>query len=414
MIRPFLSLKKKIFFFVILVSLFTGNTLLWGQDFKWSGSIRGFQFFELEGVLPKEAEPEVKELFSGRRDTELLILRFALENSFAQHIKLEVHPLLQLVSPALSGPSQLATDITPTYLPLEYTFTDSTQVDLTGSLDRLNFQFDFDSIRVVAGRQALTWGVTYFWPALDLFAPFSPRRVDRDFKPGIDAIRATIPWGDYSELEVVGAVLGSSLKRDGALGALARIYLGPLDVGLMGGKFHRDSVAGGFFTADIAGTGVRGELSWTQSGNPADRLIDRRTFWRAAAGVDRQLSPTVSLTVEWSFNGYGTSEASSYLDLAGSDRILRGEINALGRWYSGVSAAWQFHPLGTLSNSLLVNWQDPSALWIPTLSWSTGNNSVLLVGAQVSLGKEFLPQGVPQSEYGSAPSNVFASFQQYF
>lgn len=131
-------------------------------------------------------------------------------------------------------------------------------------------------------------------------------------------------------------------------------------------------------------------------------------------GVDRQLLPTVSLTLEFSFNGYGTSEASEYLALAGADRIVRGEINALGRGYAGMSTAWQFHPLGTLSNGLLLNWQDPSALWIPTCSWSTGNNSVFLLGAQVGLGKELLPQGVPRSEYGSTPSTIYAAFQQYF
>lgn len=410
----FSSVSTKTLAVAVLVSLFAGSTPLCGQEWKWGGSVRGYQFLELEEVVPAEAEPQLNDLFSGRRDTELWILRFTLETAFTRHIELEVHPLLQFASPGLGGSSKLATDFTPTYMPLEHAFTDSTRVDLDGSLDRLNLQFDFDSIRVVAGRQAVTWGVTYFWPALDLFAPFSPRRVDRDYKPGIDAIRATLPVGDYSELEVIGGVLGSSLKRDGALGALARIYLGPVDVGLMGGKFHRDSVVGGFFTADVSGTGVRGEVNWTQSGDPADRLRDRRIFWRAAAGLDRQVTPTLSLTLEWSFNGYGTSQASEYLALAAADRIVRGEINGLGRWYSGISAAWQFHPLGTLSNAFLVNWQDPSTLWIPTLTWSTGNNSSLLLGGQVGLGREFLPQGVPRSEYGSTPSTLFAGYQQYF
>ena len=182
----------------------------------------------------------------------------------------------------------------------------------------------------------------------------------------------------------------------------------------MGGKFHRDTVAGGFFTADAAGTGVRGEVNWTQSGDAADQSRDRRTFWRAAAGVDRQLTPLVSLTLEFSFNGYGISETSEYLLLASADRITRGEVNALGKWYSGLSGTWQLHPLGTLNNSLLLNWQDPSALWIPSFSWSTGNNSVVLLGAQVGFGKELLPEGVPQSEYGSAPSTLFLAFQQYF
>ena len=412
--HEFLSAVTRPLALITLVIMCTGATTVWGQEFNWGGSIRGYQFLELEKVLPDEGAPQVEDLFPGRRDTELWILRFTLETSFTRHLSLEVHPLLQFASPSLTGPSQLATDITSTFLPLDHDFTDSARVDLNGSLDRLNFQLDFESIRVVAGRQAVTWGVTYFWPVLDLFAPFSPRRVDRDYKPGIDAIRAIIPWGDYSELEVIGGVLGPSLKRDGTLGALARIYLGPVDVGLMGGRFHRDTVAGGFFTGDVSGIGVRGEVNWTQSGDEADRLRDRRTFWRAAVGVDRQLAPTVSFTLEVSFNGYGTSEASGYLALAGADRIVRGEVNALGRWYAGVSAAWQFHPLGTLSNGLLVNWQDPSVLWIPTWSWSTGNNSVLLLGAQVGLGKKLLPQGVPRSEYGSAPSTIFAAFQQYF
>ncbi|MEE8348571.1 MAG: hypothetical protein V3R94_03305 [Acidobacteriota bacterium] len=397
-----------------LAGLFTGETSLWGQQFNWGGSIRGYPFLEVEEVLPDEADPEVKDLFSSRRDAELLILRFNLETSFSRNIELEIHPLLQFTSPSLTDSSQLAAHVTPTYLPLEHTFTDSTQGDLTGSLDRFNLKFDYESIRVVAGRQAVTWGVTYLWPALDLFGPFSPRRVDRDYKPGIDAVRTTIPFGDYSELEILAGVLGPSLKRDGTLGALTRIYLGPLDVGLMAGRFHRDTVAGGFLTADLSGTGLRAEVNWTQSGDPTDRLRDRRTFWRVAAGIDRQLAPSVSLTVEWSFNGYGAGEASGYLALAGADRIIRGEVNALGRWYSGISTSWQFHPLGALNNTLLVNWQDPSSLWLPTLSWSTGNNSVLLLGVQVSLGKELLPTGVPRSEYGSAPNTIFAGFQQYF
>ncbi len=410
--KPFPRTTQPLVLFTLL-SLLAGGTLH-GQKVNWGGSIRGYQFLEVEELLPDGAGPEVEDLLSGRRDAELWILRFTLGTVFTQHIELEVHPLLQFASPSLGGSSQLATAITGTYLPLEHTFTDSTRVDLTGSLDRLNLQFDFESIRVVAGRQAVTWGVTYFWPALDLFAPFSPRRIDRDYKPGIDALRATIPWGNYSEMEVIGGVLGSSLERSGALGALARVYLGPLDVGLMGGKFHRDTVAGGFFTADAAGTGVRGEVNWTQSGDAGDLVRDLRTFWRAAAGVDRQLTPTVSLTLEFSFNGYGTSEASEYFLLSNSDRIMRGEVNALGKWYSGLSGTWQLHPLGTLSNSLLLNWQDPSALWIPTFSWSTSNNSALFLGAQVGFGKELLPEGVPQSEYGSAPSTLFIAFQQYF
>jgi hypothetical protein len=259
--------------------------------------------------------------------------------------------------------------------------------------------------------------VVYFWPSLDLFAPFSPRRVDRDYKPGIDAIRATIPLGAFSEVEVIGAILGPSLSRDGTLGALTRFKLGSLDWGLMGGKFHRDTVAGSFLTADAWGTGLRGEVSWTQSGDPEDRVRDRRTFWRAAAGVDRQLTPTVSVTAEFSFNGYGANQASDYLDRSTADRVLRGEINALGRFYTGVSGVWSFHPLGTLTNTLLINLQDPSTLWVPSFHWSTSNNSDVLAGAQIGIGTGLQSSGmgpVPQSEYGLVPNTLFAAIRVYF
>ena len=95
-------------------------------------------------------------------------------------------------------------------------------------------------MRVTLGRQAIGWGVAYFWPTLDLFSPFSPERIDRDYKSGVDAVRATIALSAYSELQLVGAVLGPSPREDGAAGALLRLGLGPLDLGLMGGKFHGD------------------------------------------------------------------------------------------------------------------------------------------------------------------------------
>lgn len=376
---------------------------LQAQEFDWGGSIRGYQFFRVEPTTGS----------SLRRDSELWILRLTGEGLFGQHVSVEAHPLLQLVSPSLSGPSRLATATTPTYLPLDHSFTSSRRVDLVGSFDRLNLQIDLQSARIVAGRQAITWGVTYFWPSLDLFASFAPRRGDRDYKPGVDAVRASIPLGAFSEVEVIGAVLGSFVSRDGAAGALARIYLGPVDVGVMGGRFHQDTVAGGFFTANVQGTGLRGEVNWTQSGDAEDLVRDRRIFWRTAVGIDRQLTPTLSLTLEFSFNGYGGSQASDYLDLSTSDRVVRGEVTALGKFYTGISSAWRFHPLGVLTSSLLINWQDPSTLWVPSLSWSTGNNSEVSLGSQIGLGKG-LQAGIPQSEYGSLSNTLFAGFRVYF
>jgi hypothetical protein len=155
-------------------------------------------------------------------------------------------------------------------------------------------------------------------------------------------------------------------------------------------------------------------LTWTHSGDPQDQARDRETFWRGTLGADRQLTPAVTVMLEFGWNGYGAADPSEYLSLIGADRVLRGEVNGLGRIYAGAATTWQFHPLWMFSNTVLVNANDPSALWIPTLAWSAGNNSDVIFGAQISIGSRPAPGPVPRSEYGSIPANLFAGLKKYF
>lgn len=388
----------------ILVSLLATDAQ--AQTFNWGGSIRFYQFLRTEDLF------EIP-FFRQRRDTEFSSLRLTLDAEIHPKVEVEAQAVLDFLSPPLSGSAGLAMGRGSTFLPLERDFTESSDVDLVGRFDRLNVRFNFDGARIVVGRQAISWGVTYFWPLLDLFTPFAPQRIDRDFKEGVDAIRVTVPLGDFSELEVVGAALGSSLSDDGALAAQVRFHLGRADVGLMGGKFHRDTVAAAYFTTEVRGAAVRGEVSWTLSGDPLERLIDRRAFWRATLGVDRQIATEVTASLEVSYNGYGVGDSSQYLLLALTDRLARGEVNALGTYYTGGAVNWKIHPLWTLSQAVLVNWQDPSALWIPTLEWSASDNASVLFGGQTGFGEGpgFLSL---RSEYGAVETSLFAAVKWYF
>ncbi len=388
----------------LLLSILTAAQPLVAQTWNWGGSVRGYQFFRA-GDLP--------DLFDVRRDSEFASLRLTVETQFNPHFETEIHAVGDFLSPPTSASTSLAAGASSGYLPLEATLSRQ-DYRLAARFDRLNLSVDFDSFRIVAGRQAISWGVTYFWPALDLFSPFAPQRIDRDYKEGVDAVRLTVPLGAYSEVQVVGAALGDSITRDGAAAALARIHLGPLDVGAMGGRFHGDTVVGGFFTAGISGSALRGEVSWTQSRDPLERLLGRGRFWRASLGVDRQLHPDVGATLEVSYNGFGVGSAALYPLISQTRRVQRGEINALGTFYSGGALNWELHPLWRLSNAVLVNWQDPSLLWIPALDWSAGNNTSFLFALQTGFGGGFVdPLGVA-SEYGPVPTTLFLAFKFYY
>ena len=197
-------------------------------------------------------------------------------------------------------------------------------VRLWAEVDRLNARFEHRRFSLTVGRQPITWGVNYFWPVLDLFGPFSPAAVDRDYKPGVDALRLSVPVGDFSEIQLIAAAQGDEAtaapdsNEDWSYGALGRFHLSGTDVGVMLGNFYRDRTGGLFVTGDAGGLGLRGEVLYTDVapewiGLPGE---DQSTFWRATIGVDALLSPRVSLITEASWNGYGAKEPGDYPRIA--------------------------------------------------------------------------------------------------
>jgi hypothetical protein len=72
------------------------------------------------------------------------------------------------------------------------------------------------------------------------------------------------------------------------------------------------------------------------------------------------------------------------------------------------------HPLFTLNNSFLFNWNDSSSLLVPVLTWSAGNNIDALIGAQFAVGKGIRETQLLGSEYGIIPSSVFGTIRIYF
>jgi len=359
-----------------------------------------------------------------RQDVELALLRIKLRSYLSDALSFEAHALVELSSPgALAQATSIVSGETRRYFDLEWEFLDHRDVRGVASFDRLNVRWEHPSFRVVAGRQAITWGVNYFWPVLDLFAPFAPERVDRDYKPGVDAVRLTLPTGSFSEIEVIAAAQGDDLSRDFSVASLGRFHAGSSDFGYMVGSFHRDHVVGAFLTTDVAGTGWRVEAAYTESGMKSEYTRLPENFWRASLGADRQLRPGLIVSAEVYWNGFGADRVEDYATVAAADRVRRGEVTSLGKEYSGVSLAWQVHPLVTLTGAVLTNWGDGSSLLQPGLSWSTSDETSVLFGLILGVGPGDpgeLGRGgagdtpLLESEYGFVPLTVWGAFKFYW
>jgi hypothetical protein len=114
------------------------------------------------------------------------------------------------------------------------------------------------------------------------------------------------------------------------------------------------------------------------------------------------------------WNGFGTTRPDECPRIASADRVRRGEVNALGRYYFGGSVSWQVHPLLMLTGAALVNLGAGSALLLPHADWSLSDSTRLVFGGTFGIGASARGDGRPGSESGGAPPAIYGAIKVYF
>ena len=298
----------------------------------------------------------------------------------------------------------------PSLLPFDWTLKQNSGFLWRHELDRLNLQFTLPAADIVIGRQAISWGVGRLWTPADLFVSFSPVEIDQEFKPGIDAVRAKIPLGQFSQLEAVYAAFDENFRTH-AIGLRGQTSVQDYDVGMMIGKFRHDFVIGPFFDGEVKGAGIRGEFTYTR--NTLGKLRERRAFFRAVSNVDYRFTNGVYGLLEYYYNGFGETEAEAYPRLLGSQRLGRGEIFNLGRHYLGAVFEYEFHPL--VRGTFFGQWNvlDASGLIGPLINVSLSDEADLRLGMYFPFGSEFAFPRI-RSEFGLYPRVYYLQLRWYF
>ena len=135
-------------------------------------------------------------------------------------------------------------------------------------IDRLVLSAYADRGSVRIGRQALTWGNGFLFTPMDLFNPFSPMDVERDYKIGDDMITAQIYTGGAGELQML-YVPRRNTENDhiewasSAVAAKYHFNVSRMDMDVMAGKNYEDTVFGVGFTGYLANAAWRLDSTWT-------------------------------------------------------------------------------------------------------------------------------------------------------
>jgi hypothetical protein len=288
-------------------------------------------------------------------------------------------------------------------------FVDQERLRVWHDIDRLSLTWYTDFADITAGRQAITWGISNVYPVADLWAQFSPFELDTEEKPGIDAVRILkYPW-DGLELDAILADRGSS--GDFSAGIRATLSLPWADLYAGGGKFWREGVALAGISAPEGSFTLRAEGALPYH-------LDGEGFRlpRATLGMD-WLGGEVMLSAEYNFNGIGATNADGYLGVLEDPRYAQGQTYFLGRHNLGGLASWTpGNDRMSLTLSALWNLQDPSAAFVPNLTYDFGQSTRLSAGALFSFGDTpvFEPEPNLRSEFGTYGDFLFTMLSVYF
>jgi len=315
-----------------------------------------------------------------------------------------------------AGSSGFGLDTVPRggeWLPLGGTLTGSNREHVLWShrLDRLNIGFSpTDAVDLTVGRQAVSWGTTLFLTPADPFLPFSPADPFRQFRGGVDAARLRLYPGPLSALDLVVRVTDTPMGQE--VTALGR--------GLTTWRNWELSAWAGTLYGDAAGAvGATGGIGpWAVRVEAVIRAIGGRIIGRGTVGLDRNIQVggrDLYLVLEYQRDGLAASEPDEYLALLLTSEFLRGELQTLGRDEAVAQAAYQFHPLWSLSGLAMWNMNDGSVLLAPGVGYSAGDETTISGGIYFGHGADTVTATRPlPSEFGLSGTTGYLSVSFFF
>ena len=300
------------------------------------------------------------------------------------------------------------------------TIVDEDSYFLVQRLDRLSLALmpQWGSIKI--GRQAITWGNGFVFNPFDLFNPFPPTAIDRDYKVGDDMlnVQASLPaLGDIQGLYVARRDPDSdSVTTDQAsLAGKLHMAAGTTEIEIMAAKHFEDEVVGAGTAGYIGDAAWRLDATWTF-------LDDDDDYLSLVANMDYSwvwFKKNFYGFVEYYFNGIGEDDyQEAVLNPAIAERVARGELFALGRNYLSGHIQLELHPLFQVFLTSINNVEDPSGILQPYATWDIAQNLQLTGGLNVSYGAKDTEYGgftLPGSDIRTrSPDNAYLWLFYYF
>lgn len=289
-------------------------------------------------------------------------------------------------------------------------------------LDRLNVSWLGESTVIKIGRQAISWGNGLIFNPMDIFNPFDPTAVDKEYKTGDDMVYAQslLNSGDDVQFVWVG-------RRDkagdinGKVTSMAAKYHGfyqSVEYDVLLADHYDETLFSLGVVAPLGDAIVRADIvtNHTQNGDFYSAVLNWSYSW---VWSDKN----VSGSLEYFRNGVGIWDGDyNPIALVQNPELLkrlnRGESFNLGRDYLASSLTIEMHPLWIMTPTAFLNINDQSVFLQLTSTHDLRENLQALLSINAPFGddgSEFggIATGLPD-RYLSAGPSIFAQLAWYY
>jgi hypothetical protein len=293
---------------------------------------------------------------------------------------------------------------------------DHNQSRIATTIDRLNATFIMPKADLTIGRQPISFGKAFFWNPLDIFSPFDPAQLDRDYKAGVDAARLDIPLGNFSGINLI-TVAGREPEKDNPTwdgsAAIARGFtnVNGWDLSVQGGKIFAGEHIGAGFSGEIEKIEFRGEIQNFYVDNDYKNIME--DYSSGVLGIGYNFDNTINIQAEYFYNGAGEPDN---LNLA-LDRMQQGFMKNMSRNLAGLSVSYDITPVFISRISTIVSLDDDSYQIQPDITYGISDNIDFIIAAIINRGNRPIDdsgEAVINSEFGTYPDIYFAELKVYF
>lgn len=275
------------------------------------------------------------------------------------------------------------------FFDMSYEFLSRDETIGVARLDRFSIKYQKPDWSVTLGREAFSWGNGLLFNPLDVFNPYPPTAIDREFKPGSDLLLVEKLFSDGSDLQAL-AVMRSETEMDSGsthtVGLKYRRFLGAIEADIVVGSHFGDRFYGASMMVPVGLTLLRIDAS--------SRCTTHDCAVSAMANIDYTFVIKKALFyvfAEAFHNGVGMtdfSQSESGLPTLLESQLRRGEVFFLMKNYGATGLRFNWHPLWSQTIATITNLHDNSSLLQTVVSYDPNDTMRIQAGATWQLGSE--------------------------